>query len=270
VPTANVNGIEIHYRDAGEGFPVVLAHGYTGNSRNWALTVPAVRDQFRTISVDLRGHGLSAKPESEDEYTYPLMAGDVKGLLDHLGIDRCYVVGHSMGGRIAQHLILENPELFDALVLVDTSGETTFARRGELTRLIDFARKHGMEATFEETARTSALTSPTLRANPQFVALWREQFLMTSLAAYCGCGKAALGSDPVLDRLAAVSVPTLVICGENDEPFLDPSRHLHGAIPGSTLAMVPNAGHSPQIETPAEFNRVLTEFLSRVRETSAV
>jgi pimeloyl-ACP methyl ester carboxylesterase len=270
MPHATVNGIDIHYREAGEGFPIVSVHGYTGNSRNWALTVPALRENFRTISVDLRGHGLSAKPESEEDYTFELMARDVRDLLDQLGVKHCYLVGHSMGGRVAQHLVLDNPGLFAALVLVDTSGETTFARRGELAKLTEFAREHGMEATFEKTQRTSALTSRALSANPQYVALWREQFLMTSLAAYCGCGKAALNSDPILSRLSEVRIPTLIICGEDDEPFLEPSKHLHAAIPGSELVIIPGAGHGPQMETPAEFNRVLVTFLSRVREASAV
>ena len=120
-----------------------------------------------------------------------------------------------------------------------------------------------MEATFEEHVRRSALTGY-MRDNPQFIALWREQFLMTSLEAYCGCGKAALESDPILPRLAEVGVPTLVVCGEKDEPFIEPSQRLHEAITGSELAIIPGAGHGPQMETPAEFNRVLTAFLSRV------
>ena len=120
---ANVNGIDIHYRETGEGFPIVFVHGYTGNSRNWALTVPALREEFRTISVDLRGHGLSARPDNEDEYALAMMASDVYELLKALDIEECVLVGHSMGGMISQLLVIEHPEVLRALVLVDTAAE---------------------------------------------------------------------------------------------------------------------------------------------------
>src|SRR6266540_2581056 len=112
MPHATVNGIEIHYREVGEGFPIVLIHGYTGNSRNWALTAPALAHRFRVISVDLRGHGLSAKP-----------ASDVYELLKNLEVSEYALVGHSMGGMVSQLLILEHPAMVRALVLVDTAAE---------------------------------------------------------------------------------------------------------------------------------------------------
>ncbi len=77
MPHATVNGIDLHYREAGEGFPIVLVHGFTGNARNWALTIPALIQHFRTISVDLRGHGHSAKPTREEDYRLEVMAEDV-------------------------------------------------------------------------------------------------------------------------------------------------------------------------------------------------
>jgi len=262
----SVNGVEIHYREAGDGFPIVFVHGYTGNLRNWALTVPALTECFRTVSMDLRGHGRSSKPPRAEDYNYDAMAEDVYGLLSHLGISDCYLVGHSMGGFIAQRLILAHPELFRALVLVDTAAETTAGRSDELRRLAGFAEEHGMEAAFDETARTSSLAS-NLRDHPGFNVLWREQFLMTSLEAYVGCARAALSRQSSQLDLPSIGVPTLIICGENDEPFLEPSRKMHEAIKGSELAIISGAGHGPQMETPGEFNRALTEFLSKVHQT---
>src|SRR2546425_9749837 len=121
MPQITINGIDIHYREAGEGFPVVLIHGYTGNLRNWALTIPALTEHFRTISVDSRGHGQSGKPTQKEDYSLDLMADDVYQLLTQLGVSDCYLAGHSMGGRVAQLLTLAHPALFRALVLVDTA-----------------------------------------------------------------------------------------------------------------------------------------------------
>ena len=228
MPQATVNGIEINYRETGQGFPVVLIHGYTGNSRNWALTVPALRDSFRTISVDVRGHGLSGRPESEDAYALELMASDVYELLKALDIAECVLVGHSMGGMVSQLLVLEHPEVVRALVLVDTAAEVPKGlmyeeRLRQRRRLVEMAREQGMEAVFEEQERITPL-HPVLAANPRFVEIWREQFLMTSREAYIAGANGMASRRSVVADLAKVAVPTLVICGEKDEPFLEPSR----------------------------------------------
>jgi 3-oxoadipate enol-lactonase len=271
---ANVNGIDIHYRETGEGFPIVFVHGYTGNSRNWALTVPALRESFRTISVDLRGHGLSGRPASEEEYAIEVMASDVCELLKALSVTECVLVGHSMGGMVSQLLVLEHPEVVRALVLVDTAAEVPKGllyeeRRKQRARLVEIAEKEGMEAVFEEQLRITPV-HPALAANPRYIDIWREQFLMTSREAYIACANAMSSRRSLLGELGALAVPALVICGEQDEPFLEPSRQMHEAMPGSELVIIPGAGHGPQMETPGEFNRVLTEFLSRVRETTTV
>jgi len=274
MPQAKVNGIDIHYRDVGEGFPIVLIHGYTGNSRNWALTAPALAERFRLISVDLRGLGLSAKPLSEDAYALETMAKDVYELLKSLDVTECVLVGHSMGGMVSQLLVLNHPEIVRALVLVDTAAEVPKGllydeRRKQRERLVQIARDQGMGAVFEEQERITPL-HPALAANPRFVEIWREQFLMTSREAYIAGARGMASRRSLLDELAAIEIPTLVICGEKDEPFLDPSRQMHEAIDGSELVIIAGAGHGPQMETPAEFNRVLLAFLAKVLEISAV
>jgi len=269
MPHAQVNGIEIHYREAGQGFPLILIHGFTGNLRNWALQIPVLTPQFRTVSVDLRGHGHSHKPTRPEDYALELMADDVYGVVQHLGIGECYLAGHSMGGQIAQHLILTHPEPFRALVLVDTAAEVPDGlRTEERARLVEIAREQGMEAVFEEQLKTNPMADQ-LRAQPQFLEMWRQQFLLTSREAYLYCAQALASRQPILDRLPAIRVPTLVICGENDDPFVGPSRRIHERVPGSELAMIPGAGHTPQMERTEAFNRVLTEFLSRVHRTVA-
>jgi len=273
MPTAMINGLEIHYRERGQGFPVVLVHGFTGNSRNWALTVPVLTREFRTISVDLRGHGHSAKPVRAEDYTLEAMADDVYALLQHLGVQECYLAGHSMGGMVSQHIVLDHPELVRGLVLVDTAAEipeglVNKERLAERERLVELAREQGMEAVFEEQLRVNPLRER-IQANPEFLRTWREQFLLTSKEAYIYGANGMASRKSLLGELHRVSVPTLVICGENDEPFLEASRKMHAEIPGSRLEIIAGAGHSPQIETPAAFNAVITEFLSKVHEAAA-
>jgi len=271
MPHAGVNGIEIHYRETGDGFPVVLIHGYTGNSRNWALTVPALRDRFRMISVDLRGHGLSAKPTRVEDHSLELMAEDVHELLKQLGVEECALVGHSMGGMVSQLLVLSHPETVRALVLVDTAAEVPKGllydeRRKQRERLVEIAQEQGMEAVFEEQLRTTPI-HPAFKGDPRYLYIWREQFLMTSREAYIAGAHGMATRRSLVGELGGIRVPTLIVCGEKDDPFLEPSRQMHEAVPRSELVIIPGAGHGPQMETPAEFNRVLAGFLSRVQET---
>jgi pimeloyl-ACP methyl ester carboxylesterase len=274
MPIAIVNGIELHYREAGEGFPVVLVHGFTGNSRNWALTVPALRERFRTVSVDLRGHGLSAKPTERENYTVELMGSDVLALLYELGIAECFLVGHSMGGMVSQQVVLSRPELVRALVLVDTAAEVPKGllhteRMKERESLIEIARTQGMAAVFDEQLRMNPQREM-LEANEDFVRTWREQFMMTSADAYIHCAHGMSTRESLLGELGKVSVPTLIVCGVNDAPFVEPSRQMHEAIAGSQLVMLEGAGHSPQFEAPVKFNEVLVGFLARAGAGVAV
>lgn len=268
MPTVTVNGVEINYREAGEGFPIVLVHGYTGNSRNWALTVPVLTEHFRTISLDLRGHGQSGKPTQPMDFSLDVMASDVYGLLQYLDVSECYLVGHSMGGYVSQHLILSHPELVRALVLVDTAAEPLPARSKEREPLLEIARSRGMNAAFEEQLLLTP-PHPAFRSQPKYLAIWKELFLLTSLEAYIYCAEAMAIRRDLRSELGSVNVPTLIVCGANDEPFLEASRHMHESIRGSEFVIIPTAGHSPQFETPAGFNRLLMDFLSKVHQTIA-
>ena len=259
MPEVTVNGLKIHYRDVGDGFPIVFLHGYTGSTRHWALTVPSLRDRFRCVSLDLPGHAQSEKSSDTAFYAMPNMAAVAYAAIREIGIEECYLVGHSMGGMISLQLILDHPQLVRALVLVDTAAAplTGFESRNE--KLRQTARTDGMEAAFDLRSKGDPRA-----ADPVFLRLWREQFLMTSLEAYIGGNLAMEDRESLLDRLASLTVPTLIVCGENDVPFLQPSREMEAAIPDSELTIIAGAGHAPATETPREFNRTLTGFLDRV------
>ena len=132
-------------------------------------------------------------------------------------------------------------------------------------RLVEIARDQGMEAVFEEQLRINPMADQ-IRGQPQLLGLWRQQFLLTSREAYIYCARAIVRREPLLDKLHAIEVPALIICGENDDPMVEASRRMHERIAGSELVIIHGAGHTPQIERAPEFNRVLSEFLTRVHE----
>jgi 3-oxoadipate enol-lactonase len=215
--------------------------------------------------MDHRGHGHSDKPTEPEDYSLELMAEDAYGLLEHLGIEECYVVGHSMGGVVAQLLALNHPEPVRALVLVDTAAEVPDGYRPqERAPLLDIAREQGMEAVFEEMLRTSPLFSTLAAVSSVFIEKWREQFLLTSVEGYVYCAQAIHGRRPLLDELYRIQVPTLIVCGALDEAFLEASRQMHERIAGSELAIIPGCGHNPIIERAQEFSRIVASFLERV------
>lgn len=262
MPEVTVNGLKINHRDTGgEGPPIVLVHGFTGNVRNWALNIPALRDRFRCVSLDLPGHGLSARPAEMEAYELPKMARVVWGAIKALGLERPVLMGHSMGGMISQYVALDHSEAIRALVLVDTAAETIAIRNVDRQKMIDAVKVGGLEAAFEQQL---ANAEASVRGNARFVAMWREQFLMTAPQAYLGGAEAMARRESLIERLKTLAIPTLIICGENDLPFLGPSKKMHEAIPGSRLEIIAGAGHSPTFEAPDKFNAVLTAFLDRV------
>jgi len=117
---------------------------------------------------------------------------------------------------------------------------------------------------FEEMLRTQPLGSQLAEENPQLIDVWREQFLMTSLEGYLYCGEAVGKRRPLLEELSQIRVPTLIVCGELDEPFLEPSQRMHQRIADSELIIIADAGHTPTLEKPSEFNQTLLSFLARV------
>jgi pimeloyl-ACP methyl ester carboxylesterase len=265
MPHLSIKGLDIHYKEKGQGFPTLLIHGYTGNLQNWILQVRALAKRYRVISLDLRGHGLSAKPTQREDYSLELFAADIYGLLDALAVPECYLVGHSMGGMVAQEFVLRHPEMVRALVLVDTAADLPQDMPWEeRARLMELARTAGMEVVFEEMAHTPPLGSQLIQDNPQLIDIWRKQFLMTSLEGYLYCGQAIGRRRPLLEELSQIRVPTLIICGELDEPFFAPSQRMHQRITGSELVIISGAGHTPTLEKPLEFNEALLSFLAKV------
>jgi len=154
MPVANINGVELNYETAGqsEGEAIVFLHGMTGSTRDWASQVSVLSPKYRIAALDQRGHGKSAAPTEEEQYSVPIFADDVLALLTMLGIKKCCLAGHSIGGFIALQFALEHQDMLAALVLVDTSSGQ-FATDPIVAQVRqkqdELARSQGMEAAFE-------------------------------------------------------------------------------------------------------------------------
>jgi len=224
----------------------------------WNSQMDALNPYFQVLRYDIRGHGASEAPSGS--YTLDLLAEDVVGLLDAVGLDRVHFVGLSMGGMIGQCLVLNHPHRLKSLVLCDTASIVPAEAQPVWQERLDKVRKNGMEALFEETLERW-FTPAFLRQNPPMVKLIREQILATPVAGYIGCAEAIRRLN-YLDRISGIKIPTLIMVGEDDPGTpVSASEVMHERITDSKLVVLPSARHLSNVEQTDPFNAALLEFL---------
>jgi pimeloyl-ACP methyl ester carboxylesterase len=224
------------------------------------------------VAPDLRGHGNSDHPAGETAYDFGVFAADLLALADTLGWDRFALLGHSMGGMVAQFVALKAPERVRALVLMDTSSGPPEGIEPEQVELgAAVVREHGMATLCElqeAQAENDPLATPASvrlrRERPELAEYGRRNTLASSPDMWLSMTTKMLGQHDRLDRLAALELPVLVLVGEQDRPFVGSSERMAKAIPGARLAVIPDAGHSPQVENAEAWWEALTAFLEEV------
>lgn len=274
----DIGPVELELVEAGEGGrPLLLLHGFTGTKEDFGDWLEALAAQgWHVVAPDQRGHGASAKPETEADYSLELFASDALTLADRLGFERFAVLGHSMGGMLTQHLVLAAPHRVTALVLMDTHhGPLTSVDPQLVTLGIELARTQGMEVVADVVAamgEDDPLVTPAYR---ELIARRPERKVQsdTNLRAVAPAMYAAMlavitsaSTEDRLGHLAGLDVPTLVMVGEQDTPFLGASERMAATIPGARLAVIPGGGHSPQLEAPDAWWEALESFLTTVAE----
>jgi pimeloyl-ACP methyl ester carboxylesterase len=267
MPYELINGVSLHYEEAGSGEAIILLHGYTGSGRDWANQIPLLSSKYRVIALDHRGHGMSSAPDEEADYSIPLSSSDVFELLKLRGIDRCCLMGHSMGGYVALQFAVDHPRMVKALVLVDTSAGQVERPPGyaEMRAKLDhLAREESLEAAFEYEAAHNPVRIERFRLHPELREVARRKTMETSVDGYIYVARSFGAWQPVTDRLGEIQAPTLIFRGEEDTPFVAACETLRKSIAGSELVIIPGAGHSPHEEAPPVFNEKLAAFLARV------
>lgn len=237
---ATIDGIELYYERHGErGERLLLVHGFTGDVTDWRHQVAEFSRTHRVLMHDNRGHGRSAAPSGDEAYSIARMADDALAMATHAGFERFHLLGHSMGGAIAQEMALRAPQRLLSLTLEDTSYRFSTQQLGAPRKPPQLAPER-ME---EIAARLSRMAPDVLRA------CWR-----------------ALGTwEGTEQRATAIRMPTLILYGQYDSAGLvEGSRRLAELIRGSVLREIEGAAHSPQEERPEAFNAALRDFLERV------
>jgi len=264
MPHTEINGVDIYFEQHGEsGEPLVLMHGYTGDITDWRFQVTEFSRTHRVLMMDHRGHGRSDAPRERESYTVDQMASDALALMESLGWERYHLVGHSMGGAIAQEMALSHPGRLMSLTLHDTTYQFDVPKNEMLAKYIEVRNQIA-----EEQGMIALAAMPSLFPPPPFMPAERqaetqERLAAMSADAFIGAGIGLRSWAGTADRLAEIRARTMVIYGDLDSyvMMIEAAKHMAATIPNATLEVVPQAGHSPQYERPELFNAALRRHL---------
>jgi pimeloyl-ACP methyl ester carboxylesterase len=265
-----VVGSRVNYVEMGEGPPMVFVHGLSGAWQNWLEQIPHFSRSHRVVAVDLPGFGASPMPPWK--ITIPAYGRFLRDFCERLGIERCALVGNSMGGFIATEVAISDPERVDKLVLVSAAGITWARARREPAAMIG---RVGMAAApLALRFQKSGIKRPGLRKrafqgvffDPNSLRremLWENFAPAMTSPGYFDAITNLVGYD-IRDRLEEIEVPTLIVWGRNDRVVPVPAALSYKKRIGDNaqLEIFDHCGHVPQIERPVRFNRLLGRFLS--------
>lgn len=255
---ADVNGQHLFYADTGEGdTAVVFSHGFLMDHSMFDPQVEALRDRFRCIAWDERGHG--ATEFDGEPFTYWDSASDLLGLLDHLGIERAVVAGMSQGGFLSLRAALTAPERVIGLVLMDTQAGTEDPERLEgYNQLVDAWVAPGGPPQQVLDVVTGIIIGPDFAGTPEWQARWRTVGPDRMRRIY----ETLTTRDDIWSRLREIEAPALVIHGDQDASIeLDIGRRLADELPNGELVVIPGGGHAANLTHPDEVNPPLRRFL---------
>ena len=258
--------IEIYYEDQGSGEPLVLIGGFTSTVEVWAPQVPALTAHYRVIRPDNRGSGRTRLIRDDGERTIARFAGDVRALLDSLGLDTVHLLGASMGGMIVQEFAARYPARLRSLVVACSHAGGSMAVPADPAVMAEFAVGSAGEATEAQRRRTLEIVfhPRSLEAQPEVVEAYeaaKQEF--PHPAAELEARIAGVVGFDVRERLPGIGVPTLVMCGEGDQ-IVPPenSRRIADAIPDAELVTFPNSGHLFFAQAADDVNAAFLSFLA--------
>ncbi|MDX1439486.1 MAG: alpha/beta fold hydrolase [Rubricoccaceae bacterium] len=256
------HGLSIYFEDSGAGPPVVLGHSFLCSGKMWNEQVPVLAKKYRVLNLDFRGHGNSS--EVTQSFSLYDAISDVVAVLDELGIEKATWCGLSVGGMVALRAALTCPQRVERLILLDTdAGAESLLRKLKYNGMGFGARLLGIGPFLSPIARLMFGTT-TRQENPTLVSEWKREFSAVHVPSVLRALKALTQRDSLLANLHRISVPTLVLVGEEDRS-LPPSlsNRIHDRMPNSTLVQIPAAGHLSTLEQPEAVNEAMLDFLER-------
>jgi len=276
MPTASFEDVNLYYEVYGAGSPLVLAHGFTESSQMWKEQAQALSERYQVILYDARGHGLSTAPLGAAQYTLEAFVSDLLRMLDHLGIERAYVGGLSMGGATAAAFAARYPARTRAVIIcaidaghqpMDEKTQAEMAAAMKETQ--EYVRQRGLADHARRSIALATAPPPVLR-DPGLHQEYLERFARMSENGFLGVSAAQPWRAEWL-RAASESIhaPAAIIAGGDDDLKVG-ARLLHESLPGSRFVLMEGAAHNVARWRPDAFNAALLAFLEKVERDEPV
>ncbi len=265
------DGVRLRYEEAGSGFPMIFVHEFAGDARSWEPQLRYFSRRYRCIAYSARGYPPSDVPGDPDAYSQEHARDDIETVLRSLAIERAHIVGLSMGAFATLHFGMAYPAMAASLVAAGVGyGALPDARAifaAEVEALAARIRAEGMAVVAETYARGPtrlAYLEKDPRGFAEFAGQLAEHSTEGSAFTMLGVQRRRPGFHELADRLRAMTVPTLIVCGDEDDPAIEPSVYLKRTLPAAGLIMLPRTGHTINLEEPDAFNRAVLEFVTQV------
>jgi pimeloyl-ACP methyl ester carboxylesterase len=267
----SVNGVRLHYEEVGQGAPLLFVHEFAGEGQSWSPQVRFFARRFRTITYNARGYPPSDVPTAPGAYSQDQAVEDIRGLLDALGIERAHVCGLSMGGYATLHLGLRHPDRARSLVVAGCGYGSVASDRAQWKRDVEATSERFLTEPMAAMADTYCQGPTRVQFRDKDPKGWQEFHDQFAAQSALGHGLTMRGvqltrpSVYELEReLERLTVPTLIVTGDEDEPCLEPGIFLKRKIRSAGLIVIPRSGHTINLEEPEAFNRAVLDFLTAV------
>jgi pimeloyl-ACP methyl ester carboxylesterase len=271
MPYAQSSGAKLYFEETGTGHPIIFVHEFGADHREWETQVRWFARQYRCITFNARGYPPSDVPEDDASYGQDRATDDIAAVLRHLAIAKAHVVGLSMGAFAALHFGLRYPQMATSLVVAGCGSGAPKSERELFKKQCDATAQRFLSEGSAPLARALGLGPTRVQLQNKDPRGWEE--FVQHLSEHSAKGSALTlrkyqGLRPSLydleAELAKMTVPLLLVVGDEDEPCLDANVFLKRTIPGAGLWIVPRTGHAVNLEEPDAFNRAVQEFFGTV------
>jgi 2-succinyl-6-hydroxy-2,4-cyclohexadiene-1-carboxylate synthase len=264
----SINGVSYYVEIEGEGFPLVLLHGFTGDSTTWKAISHEWQQKRKLIAIDIIGHGKSDSPMDVNKYDILSVARDLKQILEDLHIQTTDMLGYSMGGRLALSFAVQYPQFLRKLVLESSSPglkteEERQKRQIQDEKLADFIREKGIESFVQYWENIPLFASQKRLPQEQQREIKKQRLQNTMIGLSNSLIGMGTGSQPPWwNEIRQLNVETLLLTGALDEKFCQIADQMISAMPNSHIFTFEECGHAIHVEQPEKFGTIVDRFLS--------
>jgi len=265
------DGVKLYYEEVGAGIPIVFVHEFAGDCRSWEPQLRYFGRFYRCIAYNARGYPPSDVPESVDKYSQDRARDDIRAVMDALKIDKAHIVGLSMGGFAALHFGFTYPDRARSLVIAGCGYGAEPDKRTQFTAEAEAAAKQFEQVGMAKAAEAYALGPTRVQFQNKDPRGWQEFADQLAEHSTEGSARTMRGVQArrpslfdLVGQMQTITAPTLIMTGDEDWPCLEPGVLMKRTIPTAALVVMPNAGHTINLEDPVAFNAHIADFFHTV------